>query len=116
MVDSQYLDSEPSQFIQQARTQLQSRQPSFILICNDTLDNTSALYSEGYSSIISNDVDRICFFRVLHSATSGRFSNTEFSILTRLDDDEINHPRIKDIRILVGEDNPTNQKVMRKNS
>ncbi|MFT5425893.1 MAG: two-component system sensor histidine kinase RpfC [Gammaproteobacteria bacterium] len=114
MIDSQYLDSEPSQFIQQARIPLQSISPSFILISNNMPDNSQQLYDEGYSSIVSNNVDRISFFRVLHSATAGNFSNNRISNQRTLDSNEINHSKIQEIRILVGEDNPTNQKVIRK--
>ena len=114
IVDPQYLDSEPSQFIQQARISHQSMSSSFILICNDMPGNTQRLYDEGYSSIVSNNIDRVNFFRVLHSAAAGKFSNDGRPDLRTLNGNEINCSKIKDLRILVGEDNPTNQKVIGK--
>ncbi len=112
IINLQYLDSEPNIFIQQAKLMDELMKPNFILSCNDVPDDTRRYYDEGYSSIVNNNIDRNTLFRVLHSALAGRFSDYELMTLKEPDENETGLSR-KSIRIIVGEDNHTNQKVIR---
>jgi len=113
IVNLQYLDSDPIIFIQQAKLTDELMKPNFVLSCNDIPDDTKQYYNEGYSSIVDNNIDRNTFFRVLHSAVAGKFSDYELMTLKEPNKNEIDIFRRKGIRIIVGEDNPTNQKVIR---
>ena len=113
IVNLQYLDSDPNIFIQRAKLSDDLMKPNFVLICNDIPDDTKRYYNEGYSSIINNNIDRNTFFRVLHSAVAGKFSDYELMTLKEPGENEINLFRRKGIKIIIGEDNHTNQKVIR---
>jgi len=113
IINLQYLDSDPNIFIQRAKLMDELMKPNFILSCNDVLDDTKRYYDEGYSSIVNNNIDRNTLFRVLHSALAGRFSDYELMTLKEPDENETGLSRRRSIRIIVGEDNHTNQKVIR---
>ncbi len=114
IVNLQYLDSDPNKFIQQARLSNELIKPNFILTCNGVPDDQIQLYDEGYSAIVSNNIDRNSFYRILHSATAGYFTDYDQSELIKYDDTGTVLLDIKGIKIIVGEDNKTNQKVIRK--
>ncbi|MCZ6803471.1 MAG: ATP-binding protein [Proteobacteria bacterium] len=114
IVNLQYLDSDPNKFIQQARLSNELIKPNFILTCNDVPDDQIQLYDDGYSAIVSNNIDRNSFYRILHSATAGYFTDYDQSELIKYDDTGTILSDIKGIKIIVGEDNKTNQKVIRK--
>lgn len=115
IVNLQYLDSDPIQFIKQAKPANEILKPTFILTCDDVPEETKRLIDAGYSSIVSNNIDRNRFYRILHSATAGNCSDYENSHWTVNSDKENNSPDTsKGIKIIVGEDNQTNQKVLRK--
>ncbi len=114
IINLQYLDSDPGVFIQQARLTNKLMKQNFILTCNDIPDDTSQLIDKGYSAIFSNNMDRNNFYRILHSVTAGNLPDYDQAGLMRYGHTKINLSNIEGIKIIVGEDNKTNQKVIRK--
>ena len=115
IINYQHLDSDPIQFIQQARPTNEILKSTFILTCDDVPVETKRSIDAGYSSIVSNNIDRNSFYRILHSATAGYSSDYEDSYLIENSGKENDSQDIsKGIKIIVGEDNQTNQKVLRK--
>ena len=69
----------------------------------------------GYSYVLSKFVDRTTLFRTLHALMAGTLSNDDVTQLKIVDD--IKSSAVTSagpLKILIGEDNPTNQKVIEK--
>ena len=113
IINSQYLDSEPEQFIRQTREIIGPTKSSFILACNGIPDNSDQLYEAGYCSIVNHYINRNSFFRVLHSAIAGKFVDGEIVDIQKPTNQKEDTANIKGLKIIVGEDNLTNQKVIR---
>jgi len=115
LVFKKYLDTDPVNFITQTKSLSSFKDHSFILINDGELpvSEESKLLHAGYSSIIPSNLDRTKFFRVLHAVTSGNNATPSINIIDNFNDNspKINHS--KRLKILVGEDNETNQKVIK---
>jgi two-component system sensor histidine kinase RpfC len=116
LVFKKYLDVEPLQFIYQIKKKIRYKEHKFVLIDDDelTADRKNQLIKSGYASVMESTPDRSVFFHVLHSLTAGNYiCNTSNQYETRDKTGDYPVPS-RSLRILVGEDNPTNQKVIRK--
>ncbi len=112
-VFQKYLDTDPILFIKEVKSKFNNIQ--FILISNDDFGFLTKLdfLRSGYSSIIDTNPNRTTLFRALHAVTAG--TSLDYR-LEALHISEENTPyKISDHRfnILVGEDNETNQKVIK---
>jgi two-component system, sensor histidine kinase RpfC len=110
------LDIDPIQFIRQTKAKSNDMNHAFILV-NDLYltetDKTSFLKA-GYNSIINSHSDRTIIFRALHASIAGLGLN-EYEIEAGHVSEQNAHykPDHKQLNILVGEDNETNQKVIK---
>ena len=116
LVFQKYLDSEPVKFIHLLKEKSAYKNSSFILI-NDgkQLDVSfkSKVLSSGYSSIIDSNPDRTTLFRVLHAATAG-INTIGLTKNIQIKEEKLSYDVNKtNLKILVGEDNETNQKVIK---
>ncbi|MHB8624431.1 MAG: hybrid sensor histidine kinase/response regulator [Sulfuricaulis sp.] len=115
LVDQEHLDMYALQFIAAARSESSLAELSLVLIRGKE-DNKSAdeYLKAGYSYVLENPVDKRLIFNALHaSITAQRYDNEG---VIQLNDRYKRHAGIRqsDLKILVAEDNPTNQKVISK--
>jgi two-component system, sensor histidine kinase RpfC len=115
LVFKKYLDTDPVNFINQTKIKSKFNDQSFILVNDDKLSEaeSSGLLKAGYSSIIHSNLDRTNFFRALHSVLS--ISDRMLSDNKIRNSNEISSDMVfsKKLKILVGEDNKTNQQVIK---
>lgn len=112
LIDHRSLGNDIDIFAQQIFTSPQSKQTNLILISNSDLSHNrqNALLSAGYFCILKSPVQKRLLFNALH-ATS--LDQTENNNITRLVNFKSEINPTEPLNILVGEDNPTNQKVVR---
>lgn len=107
-----YLDYDPVHFINKSRKISGNDLHKFIYVPDGPVSNLmrTELVNAGYSQILPDSPSRIEFFRSLHALCVDEFitvtSDTAENYTTK-------SPHIKNLDILVGEDNPVNQKVIR---
>ena len=115
LVFKKYLDIDTLQFIHQIKKRIQSREHKFVLFDDEILapDKKDQLIKAGYIFVMESTPDRTVFFHVLHALTAGNY-NWKSSIQYVAKDKTGDYPvSTRNLKILVGEDNPTNQKVIR---
>ena len=115
LVFKKYLDIDTLQFIHQIKKRIQSREHKFVLFDDEILapDKKDQLIKAGYIFVMESTPDRTVFFHVLHALTAGNY-NWKSSIQYVAKDKAGDYPvSTRNLKILVGEDNPTNQKVIR---
>ena len=116
LVYKKYLDIEPLQFIHQVKKRVSIKEFVFVLIDDElsTPEQEDQFIKAGYASILNSTPDRTVFFHTLHAlATVNHAWNIsgQTETTSRTED----YPRIsRSLNILIGEDNPINQKVIRK--
>jgi two-component system, sensor histidine kinase RpfC len=112
LIDQQSLGNNINIFAQQIFTNPQSRQTNLILISNSDLNynKQNALLSAGYFCILKSPVEKRLLFNALHATSLDQSENNNITRLVNFKSD-INTS--EPLNILVGEDNPTNQKVIR---
>lgn len=116
LVFQKYLDTEPTKLIKQVRKASTYKNHVFILVNDGVLpSNTkSELLLSGYSSIIDSSLDRKTFFRALHATVAGHNHYQSNSIKNHKENNNLDiHNRVEGLNILVGEDNKTNQEVIK---
>ena len=116
LVFKKYLDTDPINFINQTKVKSTFNNHSFILINDENLleSEKSSFYRSGYSSIISNNLDRTSFFRALHAVISGDRAISPNNINNQFSNTPPTNTNLaKRLNILVGEDNKTNQQVIK---
>jgi two-component system, sensor histidine kinase RpfC len=113
-VFQKHLDTDPIKFIKQAKLESFSKHQSYVLV-NDVEQSPllkSQLLKSGYSTIIDSTPDRKTLFRIMHMAVAGM--NMEILNNAQVLEEEVQyHSNIQGLRILVGEDNETNKKVIK---
>lgn len=115
LVLQKYLDADPAMFIHQAKTQSTYKNHAFILINDEevSLSTKTQLFHSGYSAILNSNPDRTTLFRTLHASID--YINT-LKLGNNSQMPEENSAKdipIKELNILVGEDNETNQEVIK---
>ena len=107
-----HIDTAPEKFIKWVRSESTFKNHSFILITDENISSNkeSSFLTSGFSSIISNTPDRVTLFRTIHAAVAG--------INTMTSNNDLLLPKNSTssnftLNILVGEDNETNQKVIK---
>lgn len=118
LVFQKYLDTDPLQFIKTIDEKGLSQKCKLVLIDDECDEQQKTEFlSEGYSSVIGSKPYRLILFRTLHSLitpveTDEQSAEPEY-IAAR--ENKSNYSGIsKSLDILIGEDNPTNQLVIRK--
>jgi len=109
-----HLDTDPVSFIRQAKLNSTLKNQSFILI-NDSQASPLLMHqflNSGYSSIISSAPDRTTLYRVVHAAVVG-INTTRISYKTGEVLEMGARYHSHSLKILVGEDNETNKKVIK---
>jgi two-component system, sensor histidine kinase RpfC len=114
-VFQKYLDIDPIKFIHQVKIKSTFKNHTFILINNKQIPSSTKmqLLRSGYASIINSNPDRITLYRIVHAAVT--CINTTTSTKGLHVSDEASPYKIvaSNLKILVGEDNETNQKVIK---
>ena len=110
LVYKKFLDSDPIDFVYKARSRFKSF--CYFLIADDELhaDIKKDYLKAGYTNVLQSNPDRSLLFRSIHSG----FAGIE-QVVSRPQQNAIRKPRIQQdsLSILVGEDNETNQQVIK---
>lgn len=111
LIDHQNMGNNIDTFAQKIFTTPQSKQTNLILISHENLSPTrkNILLSSGYFCILKSPIEKRLLFNALHATSLDPSDNN----VTRLVDFESGINTTEPLDILVGEDNPTNQKVIR---
>ena len=114
LVFDKYLDSDPIRFIRQIKMQANLNDLFFILVDDEetTLEQQQPLLQAGYASILNSSPYRITLFRALYSLIAGNRILDTRSAQEIAENKPDYQASVKRLSILVGEDNPTNQKVI----
>lgn len=116
LVSNKGLDTEPDKLIKTAKTNSSSQNHTFILINDDEMSSSfkTRVLNSGYSSIINSRPDRTVLYRLIHAAVMGVINEASTENKSRFASSvEDQNPVTENLDILVGEDNPTNQKVIK---
>jgi len=111
LIDHQGMGNNIDMFAQQIFHNPQPIQTNLILISNSDLSYNSqkSLLSAGYFCILKSPIQKRLLFNALHATSLDQSENTN---ITRLVDFKSDTSPSEPLKILVGEDNPTNQKVI----
>ena len=111
LVDNESLDMEPSEFSRRIQKLEISNGPELVLIEDrKKVDRIKALNS-GYFCVLTTPIEKRLLYNTLY-ATS--LDELEEGKITRLVEVKSGKTQERQFNIIVGEDNPTNQKVIRK--
>ena len=113
LTDHKHLDTDPTQFIKEVKSDFNNTQ--FVLINDDALNDSSKLefLRSGYSSIINSSPNRTTLFRTIHALIAGTNIHENTNSLKVNEEKKPYKNSNKKLNILVGEDNKTNQKVVK---
>ncbi len=106
----------PVQFIHEVRDNLNTKSCRFLHVHEGSLSAAfrQELLESGYGSVLEHTPDRIIFMRTLHALITGGRTEPVSTFYSGIQDTPSDYPvSTRSLRILVGEDNPTNQKVIR---
>ena len=111
LIDHQSLGNNIDIFAKKIFTNPQSKQTNLILISNSDLSHyrKNTLLSAGFFCILKSPVEKRLLFNALHATSLDQSENNN---ITRLVDFKSDINLTEPLNILVGEDNPTNQKVI----
>lgn len=111
LVDEAGLEMEPASFAEQVRIEHSLSDTELVLLTSAEAKSKLQPLQAGYFCILETPIEKRLLYNALYATT---LENTEQENVTRLVD---MHPEAKperNLKILVGEDNPTNQLVIRK--
>jgi two-component system sensor histidine kinase RpfC len=111
LIDQEGLDSDPVLFARQLVRDPSARSTNLVLIQSGESLSHSLLLNAGYFSVLSTPIERRLLFNTIHATTLDPAAQSN---VTRLFDVQGEARGERSLRILVGEDNPTNQKVLTK--
>ena len=111
LVNNESLDIEPSLFSDRIRYLKEGGNPELVLIEDKSKIDRVKTLASGYFCVLSTPIDKRLLYNTLY-ATS--LENIEQKNVTRLVGVKSGKSGDKQLNIIVGEDNPTNQKVIEK--
>ncbi|MDX1518690.1 MAG: ATP-binding protein [Gammaproteobacteria bacterium] len=115
IVSGKSLDMDPVVFSEKLSALTHSRHQNFLYLGDEiTAEFREKLLSSSYASILPVPVDMTALFRSLHSILASYQSGSDFRTLKVVDRLDSGRKQIRNLDILVGEDNRTNQKVIQK--
>lgn len=111
IIERRYADVEPKRFVSQVGADVALRQVSMVLIDDDSrIADDEAFLEQGFSSILHLPLDKMLLFNAVHAALSEHEMPAN---VISLAEHYQQRSSGKGLRILVAEDNETNQKVIK---
>lgn len=116
LLDADRLNTDVESFAQEMHGSRHGDELRMVLLYEQPIMSADEqkLLSAGYFCIMTYPLDKRIVFNVVHAATAGDLHNTRVASLLDHYTQGYNPARKDKSRILVGEDNPTNQKVISK--
>ncbi len=111
LVDEEGLDISASNFASEIINHEIPNNCHLILISDKALPNNQTLLQSGYFCILNTPIEKSLLYNTLHATSIGM---NEDNSIARLSDYRNAYSTKKSLQILVGEDNPTNKKVISK--
>ncbi len=115
LVNEENLDVSAEQFIYKVQKQCPGYKHFILLSDKQHTKRELQYFNEiGYAYVLSKFIDRTTLFRILHALVTGNLANKDVTELKIVKDLYPSDSVVKGLKIIVGEDNPTNQKVIQK--
>jgi two-component system sensor histidine kinase RpfC len=111
LVDQEGLEYDPVVFARQVRAEPCIKNLNLVLIETGEPLNRTLLLNSGYFSVLRAPIEKRLLFNTIHATALDAESQSN---VTRLVDVQGESQPGKNLHILVGEDNPTNQKVLQR--
>jgi two-component system sensor histidine kinase RpfC len=111
LVDQSGLEHDPVVFARQVRAEPAGKGVNLVLIETGEPLNRTLLLNSGYFSVLRTPIEKRLLFNTIHATALDAQSQPN---VTRLVDIQGESRPGRNLRILVGEDNPTNQKVLQR--
>jgi two-component system sensor histidine kinase RpfC len=111
LVDQEGLEYDPVVFARQIRAEPSVKGVNLVLIETGEPLNRTLLLNSGFFSVLRSPIEKRLLFNTIHATA---LDTPNQSNVTRLVDVQCEAQQGKSLHILVGEDNPTNQKVLRR--
>jgi two-component system sensor histidine kinase RpfC len=111
-----YLNADPLQLLHQVTMRAVPTDRRFILIDdgNNVSRQETQILESGDVYILDSNPSRLTLFRTLHALVASHYFYDTHPQHSTAEQPEVYHTSITGLKILVGEDNPTNQKVILK--
>ncbi len=109
-IEQQQIDIKVSQFASSIRDEELIKQLSLVLITSDSNKGMDMSFQEGYSSVLTVPLDTALLYNAIHAA---RAEHEHLENVVSLADHYKQRGSARHLRILVAEDNETNQKVIK---
>jgi two-component system sensor histidine kinase RpfC len=111
LIDDKGLEMDPVRFARQINAKCSNKNMNLVLIKDDGKLDDNALLNSGYFCILNAPIEKRLLYNTLHATTIEVIDQDN---VTRLVEVDGKNTIDKQLHVLVGEDNPTNQKVIRK--
>ena len=111
LVDNEGLDIDAISFSGRFNKNNVIKNTVFVLLKDRTPGDQSILSNSGYLCILSTPIEKRLLYNTLYAST---LDKDTYGNVTRLVDYQAEYSNFRSLNILVGEDNPTNQKVIQK--
>ncbi|MCZ6526002.1 MAG: ATP-binding protein [Gammaproteobacteria bacterium] len=111
LVDDGSLEIDAASFAEQISDNINIKHTNLVLIGNDSSYNHARLLAAGYFCVLNKPLEKRLLFNILHATA---LETDDYDNVTALVDLQSDSATNSHLNILVGEDNPTNQKVIRK--
>jgi len=111
LVDQQGLEYDPVVFARQVRSEPSVKGVNLVLIETGEPLNRTLLLNSGYFSVLRSPIEKRLLFNTIHATALDAENQAN---VTRLVDVQGESQPGRNLHILVGEDNPTNQKVLQR--
>jgi two-component system sensor histidine kinase RpfC len=111
LIDDIGLEIDPVAFAEEVKSNPELTDTELVLISDRNLHNNLQLLHAGYFCVLETPIDKRLLYNALYAST---LENEEQDNVTRLVDVQSGLHQDRSLNIIVGEDNPTNQMVIRK--